>query len=82
MKFLVLTGFADSLRGIDSSFGSFGVQQTLLFLHWKVAGRQYTVDLLKPWVSNILARTNLIQVRDNYIITDNDILTVLQNYAK
>lgn len=72
----ILTGFADSLRGMDSSFSSFGVQQTLFFLHWKIAGLQDTVDLLKSWVSSTLAKTCLI------ITTDNGILTILQNYEK
>lgn len=46
MKFWVLTEFAESLRGMDSSFSSFGVQQTLLFLHWKIAGHRGFAEAL------------------------------------
>lgn len=46
MKFWILTEFADSLRGMDSSFSSFGVQQTLLFLRWKIAGHHGFAEAL------------------------------------
>lgn len=82
MKFWVLPEFAESLRGMVSSFNSSGVQETLLFLHWGITHPQDTVDLPEPRASNTAASAPLPQGRDNYITVYGDLFILLQKCTK
>lgn len=81
VKFWVVPEFAESLKWMAPSYSSSGVHETLVFLHWEIIHLQHTVDLLKPWVFNILATICLIQRGDNYATTYNYLFIILQKHT-